>query len=134
MPPPPIAPDGPGQVPYGYPGTAPSYGYPGPQQTPYVPYPTGNGYGWPVGMQLPASNGMGTASLVLGILSAVGFLMWPVALVLGILAVIFGGIGRGKAGRGEASNPGVALAGIICGAVGIVLVAVLFAFAIAANS
>ncbi|MCE0446134.1 hypothetical protein LT493_18655 [Streptomyces tricolor] len=78
MPPPPIAPDGPGQVPYGYPG---------PQQAPYggAPYPVGHGYAWP-GMQPPPSNGMGTASLVLGIISAVGFLMWPVALVLGILA------------------------------------------------
>ncbi|MEU6588100.1 hypothetical protein ABZ923_02510 [Streptomyces sp. NPDC046881] len=132
VPPPPIAPDGPGQVPYGYPGTMPAYGYPGPQQTPYTPYPAGTGYGWP-GMQMPPSNGMGTASLVLGIISAVGFLMWPVALVLGILALIFGGIGRGKAGRGEATNPGVALAGIICGAAGIVLVLGLFALIIAAR-
>ncbi|MCG0067782.1 MULTISPECIES: DUF4190 domain-containing protein [Streptomyces] len=125
MPPPPIAPDGPGQVPYGYPG---------PQQAPYggAPYPVGHGYAWP-GMQPPPSNGMGTASLVLGIISAVGFLMWPVALVLGILALIFGGIGHGRARRGEATNPGVALAGIICGAAGIVLVLVLFALVIAAE-
>ncbi|MFJ4951785.1 DUF4190 domain-containing protein [Streptomyces sp. NPDC088760] len=132
VPPPPIAPDGPGQVPYGYPGTTPAYGYPGPQQTPYAPYPAGTGYAWP-GMQPPPSNGMGTASLVLGIISAVGFIMWPVALVLGILALIFGGIGRGKARRGEATNPGVALAGIICGAAGIVLVLGLFALVIAVD-
>ncbi|MFF5855026.1 DUF4190 domain-containing protein [Streptomyces sp. NPDC012751] len=116
VPPPPIAPDGPGQVPYGYPS--------------HVPYPAANGYGWP-GMQPAPSNGMGTASLVLGILAAVGFVAWPIALVLGILAVIFGAIGRGKAKRGEATNPGVALAGIICGAAGIVLVLGFFAFFIA---
>ncbi|KOG71866.1 DUF4190 domain-containing protein [Streptomyces flaveolus] len=136
MPPPPIAPDGPGQVPYGYPGAAPAYSYPGPQEAPYggvAPYPAAHGYVWP-GMQPPPSNGMGTASLVLGIISAVGFILWPIALVLGILALIFGGLGRGKANRGEATNPGVALAGIICGAAGIVLVLGLFALLIAINT
>ncbi|WP_437101566.1 DUF4190 domain-containing protein [Streptomyces sp. enrichment culture] len=133
VPPPPIAPDGPGQVPYGYPGTLPAYGYPGPAHAPYgaAPYPVGNGYGWP-GMQAAPSNGMGTASLVLGILSDIGFLAWPLALVLGILAIIFGALGRGKAKRGEATNPGVALAGLICGATGVVLVLIVFAVIIAA--
>ncbi|MEU0007407.1 DUF4190 domain-containing protein [Streptomyces sp. NPDC006314] len=131
VPPPPIAPDGPGQVPYGYPGGPSAYGYPGqPQPTYGGPYPAPNGYGWP-GVQPAPSDGMGTASLVLGILASLGFLVWPVALVLGILAIIFGAIGRGKANRGEATNPGVALAGLICGAAGIVLVIGLFAFAIA---
>ncbi len=132
VPPPPIAPDGPGQVPYGYPGTLPAYGHPGPPHAPYAdaPYPVGSGYGW--GTQPAPSNGMGTASLVLGIISAVGFLAWPLALVLGVLAIIFGALGRGKAKRGEATNPGVALAGLICGATGIVLVLGLFAVIIAA--
>ncbi|WP_328844585.1 DUF4190 domain-containing protein [Streptomyces sp. NBC_00258] len=111
VPPPPIAPEGPGQMPYGYgyPGY-PAYGGPG----------GGPGYGWP-GMPMAPSNGLGTAGLVLGIIAAVGFCLWPVALACGILAVIFGAIGRGKARRGEATNPGQALAGIICGAVGIAL-------------
>jgi uncharacterized membrane protein len=72
-------------------------------------------------MQPAPANGMGTASLVLGICAAVGFCLWPLAIVLGILAVIFGLLGRGKARRGEATNGGHALAGIICGAVGIAL-------------
>ncbi|ARP74412.1 DUF4190 domain-containing protein [Streptomyces pluripotens] len=132
MPPPPIAPDGPGQVPYGYPGGPSAHAHPGPQYPSYAgPPPAVNGYGWP-GMQPAPSDGMGTASLALGILAAVGFLLWPVAVVLGILAVIFGAIGRGRARRGEATNPGVALAGIICGATGIVLAFGLFAFAVAA--
>ncbi|WP_416519730.1 DUF4190 domain-containing protein [Streptomyces achromogenes] len=133
VPPPPIAPDGPGQVPYGYPGTLPAYGHPAAPHAPYAtaPYPVGNGYGWP-GMQAPPSNGMGTASLVLGILSDIGFLAWPLALILGILAIIFGALGRGKAKRGEATNPGVALAGLICGATGVVLVLTLFAVLLAA--
>ena len=112
VPPPPIAPEGPGQMPYGYGGYPgyPAYGGPG----------GGPGYGWP-GMPMAPSNGLGTAGLVLGIIAAVGFCLWPVALACGILAVIFGAIGRGKARRGEATNPGQALAGIICGAVGIAL-------------
>ncbi|MGW2637887.1 DUF4190 domain-containing protein, partial [Streptomyces sp. NPDC001348] len=116
VPPPPISPDGPGQLPYGYPG-GPGYGYPvGPGQG----YPAGHGYGWPGTQPLP-SNGMGTAALSLGILAAVCFWLWPLAIVLGILAVIFGVIGRGKARRGEATNGGQALAGVICGVAGIVL-------------
>ncbi|MEV6114128.1 DUF4190 domain-containing protein [Streptomyces sp. NPDC052109] len=136
VPPPPIAPDGPAQVPYGYPGPPSAYGYPGQPQppTPYPgPYPAAQGYGWP-GMQPMPSNGMGTTSLVLGIVSAVCFLLWPIALVLGILAVIFGALGRGKAKRGEATNPGVALAGLICGGAGIVLVLVFFALLIAVTN
>jgi hypothetical protein len=72
-------------------------------------------------LPLGPSNGMGTAGLVLGIVAAVVFCLWPLAIVLGILGVIFGVIGRRKARRGEATNPGQALAGIICGAVGIAL-------------
>ncbi|MFJ7151798.1 DUF4190 domain-containing protein [Streptomyces sp. NPDC100445] len=126
VPPPPIAPGGPGQVPYGYPGTGPAYGYPGTGPAygypghPSAPY--GAGQPWP-GTQPEPGNGMGTASLVLGIIAAAGFLLWPVALILGVLAVIFGAVGRSKARHGEATNPGVALAGIICGAAGFVLAA-----------
>ncbi|MBY8841468.1 DUF4190 domain-containing protein [Streptomyces sp. SP2-10] len=141
MPPPPIAPDGPGQVPYGYPGTAPAYGFPGPPHASYAPYggapgapyPAAHGYGWP-GMQPVPSNGMGTAALVLGILSSAGFLLWPIAIVLGILAVIFGAVGRAKARRGEANNPGVALAGLICGGAGIVLALAFFIVIVATRT
>ncbi|GGX88601.1 DUF4190 domain-containing protein [Streptomyces fructofermentans] len=121
LPPPPVAPDGPGGMPYGY-GYPAAAGYGG--GGPGHGVPGGQGYGWP-GMHpvMPPmpSNGLGTAALVLGIIAAVGFCLWPVALVCGVLAVIFGAIGRGKARRGEATNPGQALAGIICGVVGIAL-------------
>lgn len=117
VPPPPIAPDGPGQVPYGY-------GYP--QHAPAAP----GYYGWPGMTPLP-SNGMGTAALVIGIIAVVVFCLWPIAILLGVLAVIFGSIGRAKARRGEATNAGQSLAGIICGAVGIVLGLVMIAVLIA---
>ncbi|MGI5378553.1 DUF4190 domain-containing protein [Streptomyces sp. CA-251387] len=103
VPPPPIAPTGPGA-----PG---GYGYPG--------YPPG--YGWP-GMPMQPQNGMGVAALVLGILSCCLFCLYGVvSLVLGILAVIFGIKGRRKAERGEANNHGQAQAGLITGIIGIVL-------------
>ncbi|MEU3093657.1 DUF4190 domain-containing protein [Streptomyces sp. NPDC006967] len=109
VPPPPIGPEGPGRMAYGYPGGggyggAPAQGYPG----------------WAGTAPMP-SNGLGVTGLVLGIISAAVFCVWPVAILLGVLAVIFGGIGRGKALRGEATNGGQALAGIICGSVGIAL-------------
>ncbi|MEU3249545.1 DUF4190 domain-containing protein [Streptomyces sp. NPDC006997] len=139
VPPPPVAPGGPGSPAgpgYGYPG---AYGYPAAPSGqslpgypavpgPGAPYPTGPGYsarypgypGWP-GMPPVLSNGMGTAGLVLGIVASVLFCLWPLAFILGLLAVVFGAIGRKKAARGEADNGGQALAGIICGAVGMVL-------------
>jgi hypothetical protein len=80
----------------------------------------GYGYGWP-GMPPAPNNGMGTASLVIGIISAVVFCLWPLAILLGVLAVVLGILARRKASRGEATNSGQALAGIICGAVGVVL-------------
>ncbi|MGF0169845.1 DUF4190 domain-containing protein [Streptomyces sp. Marseille-Q5077] len=52
------------------------------------------------------SNGMGTAGLVLGIISAAIFCLWPVAIVMGALALIFGSIGRGKARRGRRRTRG----------------------------
>ncbi len=76
------------------------------------------GYGAPV----PAvSNGFGTAALVLGILAIPGAFTVIGGVLLGILAIIFGAIGRSRASRGQATNGGSALAGLITGAVGLVL-------------
>jgi hypothetical protein len=119
---PPVAPGGPGQAPYGYPG---GYGYPaappGPGYGAHAPHSHGPGYyGWP-GMPPTPNNGMGTASMVVGIISAIGFCMWPIAIIGGIVAVVLGVLARQKARRGEATNAGQALAGIICGSVGLAL-------------
>ncbi|MFJ9739801.1 DUF4190 domain-containing protein [Streptomyces sp. NPDC101166] len=126
VPPPPIAPGGPGPMPYGYPG---GYGHQGaPAGYGHHGSPAGYGgglpayYGWN-GMR-PPSNGMGLAAMVLGIVAAVGICLWPAPLLIGPLAVVFGLIGRSKAKRGEANNAGQALAGIICGLTGFVLAAV----------
>jgi hypothetical protein len=120
VPPPPPAPSGPGPGP-GIPAPPPvgyGYGYPG-------------GYGWP-GMPMTPQNGMGIASLVLGILSLCLFCLYGVvSVVLGILAVVFGIKGRRRAERGEADNRGQAQAGLVMGIIGIVLgVAVIVLIAI----
>ncbi|MER5789249.1 DUF4190 domain-containing protein [Streptomyces sp. NPDC001980] len=138
VPPPPIAPNGPGPVPYGYPGApapgapVPGYGYPG---QPLPSYPAGpGGYGgWP-GMQPMPNNGLGTAAMVTGIISAIGFCLAPVALVMGVLGIVFGAIGRGRVKRGEATNGGQALAGIICGSAGLVLAAAFITLIVVAGS
>ena len=67
---------------------------------------------------MPApQNGFGTAAMVLGIAAlALMFCTWGVAgIVLGVLALIFGLLGKGRVARGEANNRGQALAGIIMG-------------------
>ncbi|RVU22710.1 DUF4190 domain-containing protein [Streptomyces antnestii] len=132
MPPPPVSPDGPGQLDHGYPAAPYGYGRhaaTGPGGMPYG----GPGYGWP-GMPAAPSNGMGVAALTLGIISAVGFVLWPIAIVVGILAIIFGGIGRARATKGGATNGGQALAGLICGIGGLILAVLMMAFVISQAS
>ncbi|THA68205.1 DUF4190 domain-containing protein [Streptomyces sp. A0958] len=147
VPPPPVGPNGPGQVPpqYGYPGSRPpQYGYPGGQppqygyptapQQPQYGYPGYPGYGQTWGGPQP-ENGMGVASLVLGIIATVGFCLFGFGIVLGVLALIFGLIGRGRVRDGAADNGGVALAGVILGSIGIVVSAAFLGLTIwAANT
>ncbi|WP_175411247.1 DUF4190 domain-containing protein [Streptomyces sp. TRM64462] len=100
---------------YGYPNAAtpppPPVGYPAvpPQPSPYGAQP---------------ANGMGTAGLVCGIIGIVlnvTIAFWFVGLILGILAIIFGAVGKGKVKRGEATNKGAANAGLVMGIIATVL-------------
>jgi uncharacterized membrane protein len=71
---------------------------------------------------------MGTTGLVLGIIGVVcslTFFLWFFGVILGILGIIFGAIGRGKASRGEATNKGAATAGLVCGIVATVILPLL---------
>jgi membrane-bound ClpP family serine protease len=85
--------------------------------------PGGAGYGgYPAAR--PRRNGMGTAALILGILAlvlVVLILFAPIGAFLGLLAVIFGIVGMVRAGRGEADNRGQAVAGLVTGAVALVI-------------
>ena len=89
------------------------------------------GYG-PAGYGAPAAqprNGFGVAALVLGLLALVS--SWTIigGIVFGILAVIFGVLGRGRVRRGEATNGGFSVAGIVLGAVGALIAIALIALA-----
>ncbi|WP_031074753.1 DUF4190 domain-containing protein [Streptomyces sp. NRRL S-118] len=133
VPPPPIAPGGPAQ-----PAPGP-YGYPAPG-VPAAPPPATNGYGYPgypgysayghAGWQAGPANGMGITSMVLGIIATAGFCMYGLGIILGILALIFGIVGRKRVQRGEANNGGMATAGIILGAIGTVVSAAFLAFVV----
>ena len=91
-------------------GQAPAYGQaPGYGQAPL--------YGAPV---TGRRNGFGIAALVLGILSLPAVFTIIFGILLGLLAIVFGVLGRRRATRGEADNGGLALAGLILGALSLV--------------
>ncbi|MGW6534904.1 DUF4190 domain-containing protein [Streptomyces sp. NPDC055011] len=136
-------PAGPATGAYGYPAAGPAtgaYGYPaaGPATGAYG-YPAAGAYGYPPARPMPygpmsgQNNGMGTAGLVLGIIGTCLFWVWGVpSIVLGVLGLIFGILGRKRANRGEASNGGTATAGIVLGSVSIVLGAAVLALIVLA--
>ncbi|MFG2627290.1 DUF4190 domain-containing protein [Streptomyces sp. NPDC048473] len=126
VPPPPIAPNGPSQQ---VPPAAGQYGYPAAPAPQYGSYPGYAGYNQaPWGGPAP-SNGMGTAAMVLGILAVCLFCIYGIpSLILGALALIFGILGRKRVQRGEATNSGQALAGIIMGSIGIVFGVAIISF------
>ena len=66
-----------------------------------------------------SENGMGTASLVLGILGLVGCL--GLSILLPLLATVFGAMGRKKAQAGLATNQGQATAGLVMGIIGLAI-------------
>ncbi|MCB1263766.1 MAG: DUF4190 domain-containing protein [Mycobacterium sp.] len=113
------APTPPPAPPYGQPANPYSYPpgpYPGSYPPPQMPY--GDFYPAP---PAPLRNGLGVAALVIAIIALVSSFSVAGGIVLGIVAVILGFLGRGRVKRGEANNGGVALSGIILGVVAIVV-------------
>lgn len=98
-----------GAYPGGYPPPPPQ-GYPG-----YPPPPTA------------PKNGLGIASLVIAIIALLSVFG---GIVLGVVAVILGFLGWGRAKRGEATNGGIAVAGIVLGFLSIIEAIVLIWLAV----
>jgi hypothetical protein len=104
-----------GAYPGSYPPPPPQYGaypasYPPPQPySGFTPPPTG------------PRNGLGIAALVIAIIGLV--LCWTVVggVILGLSAVIIGFVAQGRVKRGEATNGGVAIAGIVLGFLAIIV-------------
>ena len=89
----------------------PGGAYPPPPPQPYA----GGGYGGP---PVAPKNGLGITALILAILGLLACWIPIVGIVggvLGLIAIVLGFLGRGRAKRGEATNGGVAMAGIILG-------------------
>lgn len=119
---PPPPPDG--SAPYGTPPYgSPSGGYGGYGYGGYEP-PGPPGYGPPgYGYQPPQQSGMAIAALVSGILSLVGVCCCGLLGLVGIAGVVCGLMAKKEIqeSRGAKTGDGLALAGIITGAIGIVL-------------
>jgi hypothetical protein len=90
-----------------YPGS-----YPPPPPQPYA------GYTPP---QAAPKNGLGIAALVIAIFGLV--FCWTIVggIILGLCALIIGFLARGRVKRGEATNGGVATAGIVLGVLAIIV-------------
>jgi hypothetical protein len=71
-------------------------------------------------------NGLAVAALVLGVASlvaAVSFVLFPLALLGGLVAAILGGIAVSR-GRARGANSGQAIAGIVCGVIALAIAVV----------
>ncbi|MGH3941026.1 MAG: DUF4190 domain-containing protein [Pseudonocardiaceae bacterium] len=98
--------------------------YPPPRGYQQAPPPAGYGQTPPPaghGQNPAPRNGFGIAALVLGVLALLS--SWTIlgGILLGLLALIFGLLGRGRAKRGEATNGGMSIAGAVLGAVGLLI-------------
>ena len=91
--------------------------YPGSYPPPPPPHPYA-GYAPP---PVAPRNGLGIVALVIAIIGLV--FCWTVAggVILGLVAVIIGFVARGRVKRGEATNGGVATAGIVLGILAIIV-------------
>ena len=78
----------------------------------------------------PASrrNGLGIAALVSGLLALPGAFLVAPGVIFGALAVVLGIKGRARARRGEATNGGQALAGLVLGGVAMLFLVAVVGF------
>lgn len=103
------------QPPAPYPYAYPPGPYPGSYPPPPMPY--GDYAAAPVAPR----NGLGVAALVIAILALLGSCTVAGGVVGGVVAVVLGLIARARATRGEATNGGVALTGVVLGALAVII-------------
>ena len=84
--------------------------------------------------QPPQSNGMAIASLILGIISIPISCCYGIGLIFGIIAIILGFVSKSKNDPVSGKLSGLALAGIICGAIGCAFSVIMIIIYIAAAS
>jgi hypothetical protein len=72
-------------------------------------------------------NGFGVTALVLGIVGAVFSWVPVLGLILAVLAVVFGALGYARARKGQATNSGMAIAGLVLGIIAFLIQIIIFA-------
>jgi Domain of unknown function (DUF4190) len=125
--------------PQGTPGAFPPYppqgyppqGYPPPPAPPPgswypPPYPYAS-YGPP---PVAERNGLGTGALIASVASLPAAFTVFGGFILAIAGIVLGIMGYNRARRGEATNPGIAIAGIVVGVLGVILSVALVALGI----
>lgn len=109
----------------GEPQYSPQYGQQGYGQQGYQqPGYDQSGYqqpGYGGGPPTSPKNGLGIAALIFGILALLTCWLPVVGFVLGLLAIILGVLGRGRAKRGQATNQGSATAGLVLGILSLIV-------------
>jgi hypothetical protein len=90
------------------------------------PYRHPSPYGYPPPPNYPPAhaapkNGLGIAALVLAVIGLLAVATVIAPIILGVVAVVIGFLGYGRAKRGAANNGGVAIAGIVLGGLAIVV-------------
>jgi serine/threonine protein kinase len=103
-------------------------------RSPATPYPLSGyqaprgpvRYPPPPGAPRPYHNTVGQLSMIFGIVSLPLALCCYIGLPLGVAAVVMGGIGVRKVSAGRANNRGQAVAGLICGGIGLGLSLLVF--------
>ncbi|NAZ85826.1 DUF4190 domain-containing protein [Kineococcus indalonis] len=95
-------------------------------------YEQQGGYGQPYGAR--PRNGAGLASLILGVIGLLLCWLLGIGIVPGLIGLVLGIVGMRRARRGEATNRGVAIAGVVTSAIAVVASAVFLALTIAVGS
>ncbi|MFJ9854330.1 DUF4190 domain-containing protein [Streptomyces sp. NPDC101150] len=109
------------------PGYRPYPGHPGPPGHPAHLAPRGP-LAHPVWAPARPRNGFGTAALVVGIVGALLGVSVVPGIVLGAMAIVFGAVGRARQRRGEATNGGTAVAGIVLGGLALLISGLMITF------
>lgn len=77
-------------------------------------------------------NGMATAGMICGIVGIVGCWLFFLGPIAGLLGIIFGAIGLGRAGKMNGVGRGAAITGLVCGIVAFLMTGLMAAIAIPA--
>jgi len=89
-----------------------------------IPPPPPSNYGAPIHPP-SSSNGKAITSMILGIVSIVFCWYWFLSIPAGAVALILGVLGKKEIAEGRGTNGGMATSGIVTGAIGLALGAIL---------